>query len=830
MSNYMSGFSGKEVDERLGFIPTIVELLKKGLTSEHISNDAITSEKIKNGSVNTSKLVDAAVTDDKIADETISKGKLNEDVISLITSNKFDGVVESQAIDEYEFPVVNGTLIYKLVDEGIVDDFGGLLLVGAWYNGGVKLVTMYQTKIIISTGEILTRRTTETSGTKPVSWSEWESKYLDKEVADQILVGKKISNGGEIFNDYKNNSASGYHSHAEGNFTEAMGKNTHAEGNSTTAIIDNSHTEGTNTLTEARAYTITNTDGGTFIINAIEINYSTENNYIFAQGNDGIYIAISPEDKEIFDSFEYIYIGYNTKIPRSYFLYEGTNNGRYTTNSDVDITNYHIYFACEIYDDFDPYNFHEDYTTIKCISIPTYIQFTENTNLISDGIENGMFISLLTENYKYIAKILNVTNENTITFNTNHGSTKITLESGVITPGIQVMIDGGAYGDQSYIFPSNIDISSHAEGSNTKAYVHGHAEGRESEARGHASHAEGRNTIAHGEYSHTEGYYSITKESVAHAEGYYTVAAGGHSHAEGRETQTTAENAHAEGRGSIASGLNSHAEGRETQAIGENSHAEGYQTKAHATQSHAEGQRTEAIGILSHTEGNKSRALSEGSHAEGYFTTAEGIYSHAEGYNSKTAADYAHSEGSSNTASGAASHAEGSVNTASGEISHAEGGGNTASAKAAHAEGYLTTASGAQSHSEGRSTKAIGSCSHAEGLETQANGDNAHTEGYKTIAKAGNSHAEGDRTIASGANQHVQGKFNLEDSTKAHIVGWGTSDKDRKNIHTIDTNGNAYYAGDMESSSVVIRSSTPGSNKKFKLTIDDSGTISVSEA
>lgn len=61
------------------------------------------------------------------------------------------------------------------------------------------------------------------------------------------------------------------------------------------------------------------------------------------------------------------------------------------------------------------------------------------------------------------------------------------------------------------------------------------------------------------------------------------------------------------------------------------------------------------------------------------------------------------------------------------------------------------------------------------------------------------SHAEGDRTIASSENQHVQGKYNIEDATNtyAHIVGNGTSDTSRSNAHTLDWNGNAWYAGKL---------------------------------
>lgn len=101
----------------------------------------------------------------------------------------------------------------------------------------------------------------------------------------------------------------------------------------------------------------------------------------------------------------------------------------------------------------------------------------------------------------------------------------------------------------------------------------------------------------------------------------------------------------------------------------------------------------------------------------------------------------------------------------------------------------------------GIETKAVGSFSFAEGYATEAYGKYSHAEGRET--KAGYAaHAEGEGTVATKANQHVQGKYNLLDNDGnsgnfAHIIGGGTSDNNRKNIHTVDWNGNAWYAGDV---------------------------------
>lgn len=147
------------------------------------------------------------------------------------------------------------------------------------------------------------------------------------------------------------------------------------------------------------------------------------------------------------------------------------------------------------------------------------------------------------------------------------------------------------------------------------------------------------------------------------------------------------------------------------------------------------------------------------------------------------------------------------------------------------AEGLNTTASGENSHAEGWGTTASGDSSHAEGKYTTASGGISHAEGYSTTASGICSHAEGEKTIASSNKQHVQGKYNVEDSsgTYAHIVGNGTSDTARSNAHTLDWSGNAWYAGTVEGKALILPSSTPDSTKKFKITVDDSGTITATE-
>ena len=110
-------------------------------------------------------------------------------------------------------------------------------------------------------------------------------------------------------------------------------------------------------------------------------------------------------------------------------------------------------------------------------------------------------------------------------------------------------------------------------------------------------------------------------------------------------------------------------------------------------------------------------------------------------------------------------------------------------------------------------------------------GNYSFAEGDSTTASGMNSHAEGCGTKASSANQHVQGKYNIEDTahTYAHIVGNGDSETALSNAHTLDWSGNAWFAGTIEGKAFILPSSTEGSTKRFKITVDDSGAITATE-
>lgn len=159
------------------------------------------------------------------------------------------------------------------------------------------------------------------------------------------------------------------------------------------------------------------------------------------------------------------------------------------------------------------------------------------------------------------------------------------------------------------------------------------------------------------------------------------------------------------------------------------------------------------------------------------------------------------------TSVGDYSTAEGARNNASGNYSHAEGTLGSAFGNYSHTEGYQTEANH-YGHAEGCQSKASGEYTHAEGYQTEAYGLASHSEGNQTFASGASSHAEGMYTVAGSNYQHAQGKYNISDSSNiyAHIVGNGKITA-KSNAHTLDWDGNAWFAGD------VYVGSTSGTNK-----------------
>ena len=405
------------------------------------------------------------------------------------------------------------------------------------------------------------------------------------------------------------------------------------------------------------------------------------------------------------------------------------------------------------------------------------------------------------------------------------------------------------------IYPTASGETSHVEGTSVASGLYAHAEGRYTEASNQAAHAEGYHTTASNQVAHAEGYWTTASGAVSHAENSWTTSSGDFSHAEGDSTTASAEASHAEGSETTASGDCSHAEGFRTAASATTSHAEGYHTSTSGYASHSEGFRTDTEGQASHTEGQgtyatKSYAHAEGintlasglgAHAEGHYSTASGLDSHAEGYYEHTNPIYLSGEANATTYTWTDSK---SVIPTLYQYEHliSEGGAYLTAHLIANferrkvSEDYIKvtnldipnqtiTVASTLSSASAITNKAYyfffssiaeGYVSHAENFLTMAKGTASHSEGYKTIAKGQYSHSQGGGTIASKNGQFALGTYNIEDdsTTAVHpggyveagqyavIVGNGYADTTNKeiirsNAHTLDWQGNGWYAGKL---------------------------------
>ena len=658
---------------------------------------------------------------------------------------------------------------------------------------------------------------------------------LSKEQYDRALANNKIeaneiylipddgagnvtADCGEIFNDYENNMA-GKYAHAEGYQTEASGEYSHAEGIYTKATALRSHAEGS--ITEASGYA-SHAEGqdtkATGSMSHAEGSYShaegqnttSSGQGAHAEGNNttaSAYYAHA-EGSKTTASGDYSHAeGFQSVASKESSHAEGKNNtasgiGAHAEGSQNTAQgNYsHTEGAGNLAQGTSS---HAEGNKTQAIGNRTHAEGTFSVAYERDSHAEGG--NRLTEGEDGYRANDTVTLENGITYN-RVLENLVTVYTGAVGVVANYTTDETTFND----FINSMSAAHKSIYNKPYSY-----------AGGSGSHAEGSHTHAMGLGSHAEGYGAYAGGLGSHAEGGYTVSSGKHAHAEGYGTITSAYCAHAEGSKTTASGDESHAEGSGTVASNMYAHSEGYKTTASNAGAHAEGESTTASGGYSHSEGGSTTASGKYAHAEGQLTKASGYISHAEGYNTQALKNQAHAEGNATKADAKYSHTEGYMTVTLGDGSHAEGSATTASGAYSHAEGIYTTASGSESHAEGDHTTASSAGSHAEGSFTKAAGAQAHAEGDHTAAYGRGSHSEGCYTIASSKYQHVHGKFNVADvqrdsrgnmldadgnvttdvalaaplNTYAHIVGGGTSTSDRKNIHTLDWNGNAVYLG-----------------------------------
>ena len=311
--------------------------------------------------------------------------------------------------------------------------------------------------------------------------------------------------------------------------------------------------------------------------------------------------------------------------------------------------------------------------------------------------------------------------------------------------------------------------------------------------------------------------------------GAYNVSSAHATAALGSHCEATAENAVASGYYNASSGVYAFTENARNEASGMAAHAEGIWNKAAGACQHVQGKYNveDANGVYAHIVGNgtgtdaRSNCHTLDWDGNAWFAGDVEAAGLSVGRAANTTAGAASvAAGRGVEASGVRSQAFGDGTEASGDDSHAEGFLSKARSECAHAEGWAADALGKAAHAEGCFTETASDYAHAEGYSAYAGGEASHAEGNTSSAGGAASHAEGSHTNAAGPAQHVQGRYNVADAagTYAHIVGNGTGTDARSNCHTLDWNGNAWYAGDVTCAGVSA-GRTAGSVRGSKSTV-----------
>lgn len=320
-----------------------------------------------------------------------------------------------------------------------------------------------------------------------------------------IFIGVS-KGGGEVFNDYDNNTAAGNNSHAEGAKTKASGDYSHAEGSTTHANKIASHAEGQHTTASGIGAHAEGADtqalGDCSHAEGQLTNATASNSH--AEGNSTVASGVNSHTE-----------GYNTKAKKSNSHAEGNSTESNGLSSHTEGTNTLA----------EGDNSHAEGNGGTATGTNSHVEGletnTEGANAHAEGRQSGAF------------------------GDNSHAEGQL----------------NNARGDNSHAEGHDTDavgINSHTEGFQTKANKNNsHAEGRVTVADGIASHAEGQNTTASGDYSHAEGTGTRALYINAHAEGQETTAGAANAHAEGQGTMTAEVGGHVAGKYNavVANGL-----------------------------------------------------------------------------------------------------------------------------------------------------------------------------------------------------------------------------------------------------------------------------------
>ena len=358
-------------------------------------------------------------------------------------------------------------------------------------------------------------------------WSgELTGKLLDKKADADALVGIKMENGNEIFNDIHTNTADTTNSHVEGSGNSVRTGNAHVEGlkNDSTALW------GFQVVSKDNDYTAIDDVSGTSTITLDSVEgisvgmvwnvfaYVSTEHETYVKKYRGNISAVDAANNKVTllssqgnSEFELV-SGLNTDSPIGYFIVEGGTIGSTRIYDRSGEFSSHAEGSGNI----SYFNSHAEGCTNKALGYSSHAEGYKTQALGERGHAEG--------------------------YNT-------------IAQGHESHAEG--YNNKS------IGFASHAEGAGSESGGYAsHTSGISTRSNGKGSFAEGHGSIADGEASHAEGESCNAKADSSHAEGYKTTAAGWASHAEGHTTQCVGWGAHVEGIGCIANGGAQHAQGR----------------------------------------------------------------------------------------------------------------------------------------------------------------------------------------------------------------------------------------------------------------------------
>ena len=714
----------------------------------------------------------------------------------LFIDTEINGRAERSTTDKFEYEVKK-SIFYNL--DGIIDtkyisieDIATIDYVNSLAVGGVSLEGYATTNQLNNKADINHMHTdyiTQTDLDNALSGIGANINLVDFVADNSISIKRKNYS---IIGQYStaegyDTTASGDMSHAEGYFTTASNYCSHAEGNFSTANGDTSHAEGYNT--KASGY-VSHAEGHNTIARGnyqhVQGKYNIEdkNTYAHILGNgtkDMDTGAITRSNAHTIDWDGNAWFSGNVYVGGTS---QDTNSNKLATEAYVNEVVSNVSTGGASYDD------------------------TELRGLIANKADkdhtHDIYLTSIPDEY------ITQTELNEAIGNIGTGS-NIDTDNLVVTNSISMgRREGTSIGEKSFAVGNYVTAS------------------------GVCSHAEGYNTKATGDYSHAEGINNTASGHYSHAEGGSTNATAMHSHAEGGNTTASGQYSHVEGHSNVAKGIASHAEGFATRAYAENSHAEGDNTIASSKNQHVQGKYNieDTVSKYIHIVGNGANDAKR-SNAHTLDWNGNGWYKgniYVGGTSQDTGKKLA-TEEYVNNAVGSSIDLSGYVTTEAmntalagkSDTGHTHTDLHTHSNKdvldSITAEKVAAWDSSTESNdnivdlvvnnsiSLGRKADTvIGIYSTAEGFETTASGTRSHAEGAYTIASGEGSHAEGFGTIASSSYQHVQGRYNIEDSAKkyAHIVGNGAEKEIDgtwqvvgANIHTLDWNGNGWYAGDL---------------------------------